>query len=148
MIAESLEQMGAYAGSWRTARRRSRLRGLRRPAAGSDVRRIYERQGAVLLKTGDKEKAAQAFEKALQVVEEVGRHCRWCRRSALDQGGLHVDCSRVLAEQRRSHCSACNARSIPAGRLKPPDDQLPPHSRPFSQSRLVRIPARETSYGP
>ena len=116
---ESLEQMGAYAECWRTARK-AIPRSVHPPAkpAGAARRRIYERQGAVLLKTGDKEKAAQAFEKALQVVEEVGKTLplvqtllRWTKEAYTS---IAAECWPSSGAATISACAA--TRSIPAGR--------------------------------
>jgi tetratricopeptide (TPR) repeat protein len=128
-VLESLEQMGAHAEVLAYCEKAIAFYGDHPPAnllAQRDLAHVYERQGSVLLKSGDKEGAAGAFETALRKAEGTGQALplaqmllRWTR------SGLHVDANRVLAEQRRTHYFSVRGDTVDAGRaIKLPDDQL------------------------
>ncbi len=128
-VMESLEQMGAHAEVLAYCEKAIAFYGDQPPAnllAQRDLAHVYERQGSVLLKRGDKEGAARAFEAALREAERSGQTLplaqtllRWTR------SGLHVDANRVLAEQRRTHYFSVRGDTVDAGRaIRLPDDQL------------------------
>lgn len=128
-VMESLEQMGAYAEVLAYCEKALELYCCRPPAnplAQCDLAHVYERQGAVLLKCGEKERAVAAFEKALAAAQAGGQALplvqallRWTK------GGLHVDASRVLAEQRRQCYFSVRSDTVDAGRaIRLPDEQL------------------------
>lgn len=128
-VMESLEQMGAYGEVLAYCDKAIEFYARNPPAnplAQRDLAHIYERLGAVLLKNGEKEKAAQAFEQAAHVLQGSGQALpmaqtllRWIK------GGLHVDANRVLAEQRRTHYFSVRSDTVDANRaIRLPDEQL------------------------
>ena len=96
------------------------------PLAQRDLAHIYERQGVVLLKSGQKDEAIKAFEQGAKVLEGSGQGLpliqtllRWLK------AGLHVDTNRVLAEQRRNHYFSVRSDTVDASRaIQLPDEQL------------------------
>jgi tetratricopeptide (TPR) repeat protein len=128
-VMESLEQMGAYAEVLAYCEKAVAFYGEHPPAnllEQRDLAHVYERQGAVLLKRGDKDGAATALKSALRAADGSGDALplaqtllRWTR------SGLHVDANRVLAEQRRTHYFSVRGDTVDAGRaIRLPDDQL------------------------
>ena len=81
-VMESLEQMGAHVEVLAYCEKAVAFYGEHPPTnllEQRDLAHVYERQGAVLLKSGDKEGAAAAFEQALMALQrEV-----WPRRQVL-----------------------------------------------------------------
>ncbi|MFN8466280.1 MAG: hypothetical protein U0X20_12055 [Caldilineaceae bacterium] len=128
-VMESLEQMGAHAEVLAYCEKAIAFYGEHPPANFLEQRdraHVYERQGSVLLKRGDKEGAAAAFEQALRAAEGSSQALplaqtllRWTR------SGLHVDANRVLAEQRRTHYFSVRSDTVDASRaIKLPNDQI------------------------
>lgn len=128
-VMESLEQMGSYAEVLAYCTKAIEFYAQNpppNPLAQRDFAHIYERQGAVLLKMGEKEQAGQAFEAALRVLQSSGQTLplvqtllRWVK------SGLHIDPQRVLAEQRRTHYFSVRSDTVEANRaIKLPDEQL------------------------
>jgi tetratricopeptide (TPR) repeat protein len=128
-VMETLEQMGAYSEVLAYCDKAIdfyRQHPPPNPLAQRDLAHIYERQGAVLLKSGAKAQAAQAFEEALQLVKASGQTLpliqtllRWVK------SGLHIDPHRVLAEQRRTQYFSVRSDTVDARRaVKLPDEQL------------------------
>jgi tetratricopeptide (TPR) repeat protein len=128
-VLESLEQMGAYAEVLAYCDKAIEFFAQNPPSnllAQCDLAHVYERQGVVLLKTGEKAKAIQAFEQALQVLDGSGQTLpliqlllRWLK------AGLHIDANRILAEQRRAHYFSVRSDTVDASRaIKLPDEQL------------------------
>lgn len=128
-VMESLEQMGAYAEVLAYCDKAIEFFAQNPPPnllAQCDLAHVYERQGVILLKSGEKEKAIRAFEQALQVLAGSGQTLpliqvllRWLK------AGLHVDPHRVLAEQRRARYFSVRSDTVDASRaIKLPDEQL------------------------
>jgi tetratricopeptide (TPR) repeat protein len=128
-VMESLEQMGAHVEVLAYCEKAVAFYGEHPPTnllEQRDLAHVYERQGAVLLKSGDKEGAAAAFEAAVKTADGGSQALplaqtllRWTR------SGLHVDANRVLAEQRRTHYFSVRGDTVDAGRaIRLPDDQL------------------------
>jgi tetratricopeptide (TPR) repeat protein len=128
-VMESLEQMGAHTEVLAYCEKATTFYGEHPPAnllEQRDLAHIYERQGSVLLKIGDKDGAAAAFEAALKAADEGSQALplaqtllRWTR------SGLHVDANRVLVEQRRTHYFSVRSDTVDAGRaIRLPDDQI------------------------
>lgn len=106
-VLESLEMMGSYQEVLDYCDKAVDLFLTSREAAaqtGAELAHVYQRQGAVLLKSGNREAAAQSLRKAV----DVGATHRlslplaktllgWVER------GLQVDARRVLAEQQRTN---------------------------------------------
>jgi tetratricopeptide (TPR) repeat protein len=128
-VMESLEQMGAHVEVLAYCEKAVAFYGEHPPAnllEQRDLAHVYERQGAVLLKNGDKDGAAAAFEAALKAADGGSQALplaqtllRWTK------SGLHVDANRVLAEQRRTHYFSVRGDTVDTGRaIRLPDDQL------------------------
>lgn len=128
-VMESLEQMGSFAEVLEYCGKAIDFYTQNpppNPLAQRDFAHIYERQGAVLLKMGEKERAGQAFDQALQVLQGSGQTlplvqtlARWVK------GGFHIEPQRVLAEQRRNHYFCVRSDAVEASRaIKLPDEQL------------------------
>lgn len=106
-VLESLEMMGSYKEVLDYCDKAIDLFLTSREAAahtGAELAHVYQRQGAVLLKSGNREAAAQSLRKAV----ELGATHRlslplaktllgWVER------GFQVDARRVLAEQERTN---------------------------------------------
>ena len=128
-VMESLEQMGAHVEVLAYCEKAVAFYGEHPPAnllEQRDLAHIYERQGSVLLKIGDKDGAAAAFEAALKAADGGSQALplaqtllRWTR------SGLHVDANRVLVEQRRTHYFSVRSDTVDAARaIRLPDDQI------------------------
>jgi tetratricopeptide (TPR) repeat protein len=128
-VMESLEQMGSYAEVLAYCAKAIEFYAQNpppNPLAQRDLAHIYERQGVVLLKSGEKDEAIKAFEQGSTVLEGSGQTLpliqtllRWLK------AGLHVDPNRVLAEQRRNHYFSVRSDTVDASRaIQLPDEQL------------------------
>lgn len=128
-VMEALEQMGAYTEVLAYCAKAIEFYTQNpppNPLAQRDFAHVYERQGAVLLKMGEKEQAVQAFEQAVQVLQGSGQTLpliqvllRWLK------AGMYVDPNRVLAEQRRARYFSVRSDTVDTSRaIKLPDEQL------------------------
>jgi tetratricopeptide (TPR) repeat protein len=128
-VMESLEQMGSYAEVLAYCAKAIQFYAddpPSNPLAQRDLAHIYERQGVVLLKSGDKDAAIKAFEQGAAVLEGSGQTLpliqtllRWLK------AGLHVDTNRVLAEQRRNNYFSVRSETVdPSRAIQLPDEQL------------------------
>ncbi len=105
-VMESLEHMGAYAEVIAYCDKAIALYEERPPPnemAVLDLATIHLRRGVVLLKSGDKDEARAAFERAVAVTRAARLAMplaqtllRWLRAS------FHIDVARVVSEQRRA----------------------------------------------
>jgi tetratricopeptide (TPR) repeat protein len=128
-VMESLEQMGSYAEVLAYCAKAIDFYDQNpppNPLAKRDLAHIYERQGVVLLKSGERQEAIKAFEQGSTVLQGSGQTLpliqtllRWLK------AGLHVDPNRVLAEQRRNHYFSVRSDTVDASRaIQLPDEQL------------------------
>lgn len=128
-IMESLEHMGAYPEVLEYCAKAIEFYAEHpppNPLALQDLAHVYERQGAVLLKQGEKDKAAQAFEQGVALLKGTGPTppliqtlLRWIKT------GMHIDPHRVLAEQKRTRYFSVRSDTVdPKRTVKLPDEQL------------------------
>lgn len=128
-IIESLEHMGAYQEVLEYCAKAIQFYAEHpppNPLALKDLVHVYERQGAVLLKQGEKEQAALAFEQAMVLLKGSGgvspliqNLLRWIKT------GMHIEPRRVLAEQQRARYFSVRRDTVdPERAIKLPDEQL------------------------
>lgn len=128
-VMESLEHMEAYAEVLDYCAKAIEFYARNpppNPMAQRDLAHIYERRGAVQLKTGDIDKANEAFQEAMRVLQGAKQTMplaeilsRWIK------SGVHVDPSRVLAEQKRTHYFSIRSDTVdPSRAIKLPDERL------------------------
>ena len=106
-LIEALEHMGSYEEVLAYCEKAIAIYSERPPfddLTRRDLAHLYQRRAVVLLKSGDKAGAREAFEEATLVVRGTGQRLplteallRWV------QMAMHVDARRITAEQVRHH---------------------------------------------
>ncbi|QTA84021.1 tetratricopeptide repeat protein [Desulfonema magnum] len=130
-IMECLEQMGSFAEVLEYCEKAIQYYKDNAPPSTMEqwnFAHVYQRKGAVCLKTGDTEVAGEAFKKALEIAGEIGEITS--RTMPLTQtllrwisSGLHIDPQRVTAEQKRTQYFSVRQETVdPKRAVRLPDE--------------------------
>lgn len=124
-VLESLEQMDAYADVLDYCDKAIGLLRAQEAAAG-ELAHVYQRQGAVLLKRGERDAAAQALRRALDLADTQALALPLARTLlGWVERGLQVDGRRVLAEQRHARYFNVRPETVDGARaVKLPNEHL------------------------
>ncbi len=126
-VLESLELAGSYPEVLDYCEKAiDLLTGQGAEEAEAELAHVYQRQGAVLLKSGDRDRAMQSLRKAVELgaghdfsVALAKTLLSWLER------GLQVDACRVLAEQQRTRYFNVRPETVDRARaIKLPNEQF------------------------
>ncbi len=95
-----------------------------------NIAHIYQKEGVILLKSGDPSGATASLKKALAAAEALGKPTRQTLPLAQNllrwlQSGLHIDGQRILAEQKRTRYYSVRRDTVtPTRAVKLPNEQI------------------------
>ena len=127
-VLESLERMGSYAEVLDYCDKAADLLAGAPASAQTalELAHVHQRQGAILLKSGNREAAAAALRKAVELAAPQGFSLALANTLlAWIDRGLQVDARRVLAEQERANYFNVRRDTVDRARaVKLPNEQL------------------------
>lgn len=128
-VLESLERMGAYAEVLDYCDKAIDLLATSeqpRELAPAELAHVYQRQGVIHLKSGNREAATQSLRKAVALAVDNGL-CLPLSRTLIGwlDRGLQVDVRRIENEQQRTRYYSVREETVDKGRaVKLPNEQL------------------------